>query len=271
MCIRDRCGADLSRLCAISGCAQQHGSVYLGSDGTFTRSVSPIWMDSSTRDECAEITATVGGAAVLAQRTGSRAYERFAGPQIRKFYKADPQAYAGTARIHLVSSFLASHLLGAEAPLDPGDASGMNLMDLATNEWWPLAVDATAPGLGPKLPRIVPSASVIGTLAPRWQSTYCLPPARIVAWTGDNSSSLVGTGLVTDGHVVVSLGTSDTIAGIMRESRVDPGGIGHVFGAPTGDFMGITVFKNGSLARERVRDAYAVSYTHLTLPTSDLV
>jgi len=254
------CGADLSRLCAISGCAQQHGSVYLGSDGTFTRSVSPIWMDSSTRDECAEITATVGGAAVLAQRTGSRAYERFAGPQIRKFYKADPQAYAGTARIHLVSSFLASHLLGAEAPLDPGDASGMNLMDLATNEWWPLAVDATAPGLGPKLPRIVPSASVIGTLAPRWQSTYGLPPARIVAWTGDNSSSLVGTGLVTDGHVVVSLGTSDTIAGIMRESRVDPGGIGHVFGAPTGDFMGITVFKNGSLARERVRDAYGLDW-----------
>ncbi|MSO50147.1 MAG: carbohydrate kinase [Acidobacteria bacterium] len=253
-------GVDMSRLCAISGCAQQHGSVYLGSDGMFTRSVAPIWMDSSTREECAEISAAVGGAAVLAQRTGSRAYERFTGPQIRKFYKADPRGYAGTARIHLVSSFLASHLLGADAPLDSGDASGMNLMDLATQEWWPLAADATAPDLLPKLPRVVPSATVIGTLAPRWKSTYGLPPARIVAWTGDNSSSLVGTGLVSDGHVVVSLGTSDTIAGIMRESRVDPGGIGHVFGAPTGDFMGITVFKNGSLARERVRDAYALAW-----------
>ena len=258
------CGVDMSRLSAISGCAQQHGSVYLGSDGAFTRPVAPIWMDSSTRDECAEITAAVGGAAVLAQRTGSRAYERFTGPQIRKFFKADPQAYAGTARIHLISSFLASHLLGADAPLDPGDASGMNLMDLATQEWWPLAVDATAPGLAAKLPRIVPSASVIGTLAPRWQSRFGLPPVRLVAWTGDNSSSLVGTGLVTDGHVVVSLGTSDTIAGIMRESRVDPGGIGHVFGAPTGDFMGITVFKNGSLARERVRDAYGLDWARFS-------
>jgi xylulokinase len=254
------CGADMNRVCAISGCAQQHGSVYLDADGAFTRPVAPIWMDSSTRDECAEITAAVGGAAVLAQRTGSRAYERFAGPQIRKFYKTEPRAYAGTARIHLVSSFLASHLLGEDAPLDPGDASGMNLMDLATQEWWPLAVDATAPGLLPKLPRVVPSASVIGTLAPNWQARFGLPPARIVAWTGDNSSSLVGTGLVTDGHVVVSLGTSDTIAGIMRGSRVDPGGIGHVFGAPTGGFMGITVFKNGSLARERVRDAYGLDW-----------
>ena len=40
----------------------------------------------------------------------------------------------------------------------------------------------------------------------------------------------------------------------MREPRVDATGTGHVFGAPTGDYMGITCFQNGSLARERVRD-----------------
>jgi hypothetical protein len=34
----------------------------------------------------------------------------------------------------------------------------------------------------------------------------------------------------------------------------------HVFGAPTGDFMGLTVFKNGSLARERIRDAYGLTW-----------
>ena len=63
--------------------------------------------------------------------TGSPAYERFTGPQIRKFYQEQPDAYAATARIHLVSSFMASLLLGADAPIDPGDGSGMNLMDLA--------------------------------------------------------------------------------------------------------------------------------------------
>jgi xylulokinase len=41
---------------------------------------------------------------------------------------------------------------------------------------------------------------------------------------------------------------------------VDPGGTGHVFGAPTGEFMGITVFSNGSLARERVRDQYGLTW-----------
>ena len=33
-----------------------------------------------------------------------------------------------------------------------------------------------------------------------------------------------------------------------------------MFGAPTGDFMGLTVFSNGSLARERVREAYGLDW-----------
>ena len=87
-------------------------------------------MDSSTSAECAEIEAAVGGEQALAQRTGSRAFERFTAAQIRKFSKTDPAAYAATDRIHLVSSFLASLLIGRHAPLDPGDGSGTNLMDL---------------------------------------------------------------------------------------------------------------------------------------------
>ncbi|MGH9329039.1 MAG: xylulokinase, partial [Vicinamibacterales bacterium] len=267
-------GLNLARLAAIAGSAQQHGSVYLSARapailsaldarrplvdqlaGVLSRSVAPIWMDSSTSAECAEIEAAVGGGDVLAERTGSRAFERFTGPQIRKFFKREPSAYAATDRVHLVSSFLASLLAGQHAPVEPGDGSGMNLMDLSTKQWWPAALEATAPGLAAKLAPIVPSGTVIGRLSPYWQTRHGLPPAKIIAWSGDNPCSLIGTGLVREGRVAVSLGTSDTIFGLMREPRVDRTGTGHVFGAPTGDYMGITVFKNGSLARERVRDA----------------
>ncbi len=259
-------GLDMSRLAAISGSAQQHGSVYGGAATSgaipfsFTRPVAPIWMDCSTSDECEEITKAVGGSDVLAQHTGSRAFERFTGPQIRKFYKTDPQAYAATERIHLVSSFLASVLIGEHAPVDPGDASGMNLMDLATRDWWPPAVRATAPDLGAKLPVIVPSSSIVGKLSGYWQRRHGLPAAAVVAWSGDNPCSLIGTGLVREGLIAISLGTSDTIFGLMRQPRVNPAGIGHVFGSPTGDYMGITVFRNGSLARERIRDSYRFSW-----------
>ena len=259
-------GLDLSRLSAISGSAQQHGSVYLApgaidpSAVNLSRPVAPIWMDSSTSVECAEITTSVGGTELLARKTGSRAFERFTGPQIRKFFKHEPAAYAATERIHLVSSFLASLLIGRHAPVDPGDASGMSLMDLSTSTWWPPALEATAPNLGAKLPTIVPSATVLGTLSDYWRNRHGLPPARIVAWSGDNPCSLIGTGLVREGLVAISLGTSDTIFGLMREPRVSSDGTGHVFGSPTGEFMGITVFRNGSLARERVRDEFGLTW-----------
>jgi xylulokinase len=198
---------------------------------------------------------------VLAKRTGSRAFERFTGPQIRKFFKQDPGGYARTDRVHLVSSFLASLLAGRHVAIDPGDGSGMNLMDLASASWWPAALDATAPGLVSKLPPIAPSWSVAGTLSPYWQTRYLLPPARVVLWSGDNPCSLIGTGLVREGLSSISLGTSDTIFSFMREPRIDTSGAGSVFGAPTGAFMGLTCFANGSIARERIRDRFGLSWS----------
>jgi xylulokinase len=272
-------GLDLRRLAAISGSAQQHGSVYLNAaaatglrsldparplvdqiEPMLARRVSPIWMDSSTGEECAEITAAVGGPEALSRHTGSRAFERFTGPQIRRFFKRDRAGYEATDRVHLVSSYAASLLIGGHAPVDPGDGSGMNLMDLATSRWWPAAVEATAPGLAAKLPPIAPAFSVAGTLSSFWQKRHDLPAAAVVTWSGDNPCSLIGTGLVREGRIAVSLGTSDVLFGLMHEPRVDPTGTGHVFGAPTGEFMGLTVFKNGSLARERVRDTFGMSW-----------
>jgi xylulokinase len=273
-------GLDLRRLAAISGSAQQHGSVYLNAraavrlaqlDSTrplaeqvapmLSRPVAPIWLDSSTSEECREIADALGGAGVLAQRTGSRAFERFTGPQIRKFFKHDPSGYASTDRIHLVSSFLATLLCGVHAPLDPGDASGMNLMDLGSKRWWSAALDATAPDLRAKLPDVEPAWAVAGPLSRYWQARHGLPAAKVVVWSGDNPCSLVGVGLVREGRAAISLGTSDTVFALMREPRVDPGGTGHVFGAPTGDYMGLTCFSNGSLARERIRDAYGLTWS----------
>src|SRR5437667_12695001 len=83
-------------------------------------------------------------------------------------------------------------------------------------------------------------------------------------WSVDTPCSLIGTGLVREGLVATSLGTSDTIFGLTREPRVDATGTGHVFAAPTGAYMGLTVFKNGSLARERVRDELGLSWAEFS-------
>jgi xylulokinase len=270
---------EMASLSAISGSAQQHGSVYLNERGlasvtrlepatplaeqlrdAFARQLSPVWMDSSTTTECMEIEQAVGGADALARETGSRAFERFTGPQIRAFSKRHPQMYAETSRVHLVSSFHASLLAGADAAVDHGDGSGMNLMALTKKAWWPAALEATAPHLERRLPRLAPSWTVVGTLASYWRRRYNLPAANVIAWSGDNPCSVIGSGLVRPGRLAISLGTSDTVCGLMRDPDVDRTGAGYISASPTGEYMGTTVFKNGSLARERVRDMFGMDW-----------
>lgn len=273
-------GVDVASILAIAVSGQQHGSVYLndrasaalagldgapdlvsGLAGIFSRPTSPVWMDSSTSVECSEIAAALGGNDVLAQATGSAAFERFTGPQIRKFFKTEPAAYAETVHIALVSSFIPSILAGRIAPIDPGDGAGMNLMDLAARRWHPGALAATAPGLAAKLPPIADSGAVVGFLSPYFVRRHGLNAKTLVlAGSGDNPCSVVGLGLVEPGRVAVSLGTSDTYFGTMADCRVSTGGEGHVFGSPAGGYMSLVCFRNGSLARERVRDALGLDW-----------
>ena len=273
-------GVALDRILAVAGSGQQHGSVYLNDraatvlsrlnpakslvenlKGVFARKTSPIWMDSSTSAECAEIRKKLGGIKATAQKTGSDAFERFTGPQIRKFYKTEPEKYAKTTNIALVSSFMASILAGKIAPIDYGDGAGMNLMDIRKREWHSGALRATAPGLKRKLPVLAPSWKVIGPVSSYFVRKYGLNPgAQALVWSGDNPCSLVGLGLMEEGMIAISLGTSYTCFGNMKCCRTDARGEGHVFGAPTGDYMTLICFKNGSLARERIRDQYGIDW-----------
>jgi xylulokinase len=136
----------------------------------------------------------------------------------------------------------------------------MNLMDVRRGRWAEAALAATAPGLAERLPTLVHPATVVGPLSTYWTRRHGLPPARVAAWTGDNPSSLIGMGVVDPGAVAVSLGTSDTLFTPMEDFVLDPSGTAHVFGAPTGDLMSLVCFRNGSLARERVRDAFGLDW-----------
>jgi xylulokinase len=161
----------------------------------------------------------------------------------------------------LVSSFLASLLIGASAPIDHGDGAGMNLLELATGAWSPDLVAATAPGLAEKLPPVVPSRTRIGDIAEYFVKRYGFKQGTpVVAFTGDNPSSLVGMGATEPGTAVVSMGTSDTVFAAMREPHTDPRGFGHVFGNPAGGFMCLICFANGSLAREKVAEKAGLSW-----------
>jgi xylulokinase len=264
-------GFQLGRIAAVCGAGQQHGSVYLSramdTIGDWDSSVSlisqvrrmlsrrtaPIWMDSSTRAECLEVTRFMGGDRQMIERTGSPAIERFTAAQIRKFSKDSPVEYEQTGEVHLVSSFLASILAARSSGIELGDGLGTNLVDLRTRTWIPELCAQVAPGLPARLPAIVAPSTVVGAVAGYFQRKYGFRPnTPIIVFSGDNPSSLVGVGASRSDTMAISLGTSDTMFAATDEPRIDPAGYGHVFGDPAGSYMSLLCFANGALTRARV-------------------
>ena len=153
---------------------------------------------------------------------------------------------------------MSSLLLGDYSPIDLSDGCGMNLLNLSTRTWDPALLAATAPGLAARLGAPAPSHAVAGKVAPYFAATYGFPASALaVVWSGDNPCSVAGLGLSAPGDIAVSLGTSDTMFGILPAPT--PGLEGHVFINPMdpASYMAMLCYKNGSLTRERVRDAAA--------------
>uniref|UniRef100_A0A8C2IFZ6 Xylulose kinase n=1 Tax=Cyprinus carpio TaxID=7962 RepID=A0A8C2IFZ6_CYPCA len=185
-------GFDFSRVKAISGSGQQHGSVFwrkgarqtlnhldpqkhlhLQLQECFALQDCPVWMDSSTSDQCQFLEAAVGGAQRLADITGSRAYEVC--------------HLCGFQRISLISSFASSLFLGDYAPIDFSDGSGMNLMDIFERRWSQVCLDAAAPQLAERLGDLTPSAAVLGCVSLYYTERFGFAPScKVVAFTGDN-------------------------------------------------------------------------------------
>ena len=265
-------------IAAISGSGQQHGSVYFRRgaserlcaldprkslkpqlNGIFSIKDSPVWMDSSTTAECKKRDKALGGAQAVANLTGSRSYERFTGNQIAKIARLQPEQYAATEHIALVSSFLASLFIGGYAPIDTADGAGMNLMNIRARKWDRKALACTAPHLAAKLPPLVASHKPVGFVGNYMVERYGFSPTAVVmAFSGDNPNSLAAFGLDRPGAITISLGTSDTIFGALSNPK--PSAVeGHIFGNPIypEGYMALICYKNGSLTREHVRDTYA--------------
>lgn len=170
--------------------------------------------------------------------------------------------YAATSRISLVSSWLASVLLGAIAPLDISDVTGMNLWDIPANAWnadlltltagSPEGVDALRAKLGDVRQD---GGGSMGSVSPYFVARYGFSPeCQVAPFTGDNPGTILALPL-RPLDAIVSLGTSSTFLMITPTYKPDPAY--HFMNHPCtpGQYMFMLCYKNGGLAREKVRDA----------------
>ncbi|KAF9100461.1 hypothetical protein BGX27_000398 [Mortierella sp. AM989] len=277
------------------------------SKSAFTLYQSPIWQDTSTAAQCREIEEYLGtldqgsnqeldlakirlhGQQRLAELTGSRAYERYTGSQILKIVQKCPDIYNSTKRISLVSSFLSSLLMGQYAMIDPGDGSGMNMLNIDSKTWDPLLTEFIGQGgaknqiyresklsgtLEDRLGEVEGSGKKVQGVISKWFADQYgfRPDVNIVTFTGDNPATVMAM-QAEQGDAIVSLGTSDTLLlytnhhGLtpslidennkenQANARLSVGYLCHPID-PRGYLM-MYCAKNGSLAREKIRDLYA--------------
>lgn len=278
-------GFHMEDVSAISGSCQQHGSVYWKEGANtllkqldvkngdlvkqlfpkaFSRETAPNWQDHSTEEQCKKIESAVGGPEELAQITGSRAHFRFTGPQIMKIAEQESDAYKETESIALVSSFLTSIFCGKIVPLEEADACGMNLYDIPNrkyNEKLADLISSNSNGASYLLKRLgeevvkCDEPISMGSIASYFVDKYGFNNnCTIFPFTGDNLATICSLPLEKN-DVLVSLGTSTTVLVITDQYHPSPNY--HLFIHPTIPkyYMGMICFSNGSLAREKIRDA----------------
>jgi xylulokinase len=273
-------GLDFSRVKGISGAGMQHGSVFWtreaeqimgGVDSSqglekqlekaFAHPYSPNWQDASTQKECDEFDAVLGSEVELANATGSKAHHRFTGPQILRYTRKHPEAYKKTDRVTLVSSWLATIFRGKLSPIDISDVCGMNLWDIPNGRWHPKLIELASgqfpvDELKTKLGDVPEDGGAhLGPISKYFVERYGFSSdCEIIASTGDNPSTILALPLRPN-DALVSLGTSTTF--LMSTPQYKPDPATHFFNHPTtaGLYMFMLCYKNGGLAREKVRDA----------------
>lgn len=283
----------------LSGSGMQHGSVFWSKEsaqlldnmdkkpslsealkGAFATETSPNWQDHSTGKEIADFEKVAGGPDELAEITGSRAHYRFTGLQIRKLaVRTNPQVYKNTDRISLVSSFLASILLGKFTPVEEAEACGMNIYNIAKSDYDDelLAVAAgvhpqldhasekeTSEGVAELKRKLGPVTRVnyesLGAISPYFVGKYGFAAdAQIYSFTGDNLATIISLPLQQN-DILISLGTSTTV--LLVTEHYNPSSQYHLFKHPTlkNAFMGMICYCNGALARENVRNQLNEKY-----------
>ena len=73
-------------------------------------------------------------------------------------------------------------------------------------------------------------------------------------------ADMIGLGLIEEGIAGMSLGTSFTHFGPLKELHIDPTGKGNLFVSPTGDYMPLNCFLNGALAIQKMREQYGLDW-----------
>ncbi len=236
-----------SKIKSIGLSGQMHGSVFLDSANDVIRPAL-LWNDQRTEPQCKEIY-DIFGYDNFIRLSYNKALPGFTAPKILWFRENEPESYKKLKKILLPKDFVRFMISGTYAT-EVSDAAGMLLMNIKERTWSSEILD----GLKIKrnlLADIFESYEISSRLdAKTAKLTGLVEGTPIAGGGGDNAAGNVGSGIIKQGIISDSIGTSGVVFAHSDSPVYDPEGRLHSFcHAVPGKWhlMGVTLSAAGAL------------------------
>lgn len=218
---------DSTQIKGISLSGQMHSSVFLDEKMEVIRPAI-LWSDTRTSEQCKEIYTKVGGLNQLISYVSNPALEGFTAPKILWLKENEPENYQKVKCILLAKDYIRYRLTG-ELFTEVSDAAGTLLFEVIKKRWSTgllekLEID---PDL---LPPVLNSFDLAGEITKNIaEQTGLKFKTPVVAGGADNACGAVGSGIIQEGRVMVSIGSSGVVLAQTDNPQADQEGRIHLF------------------------------------------
>jgi len=205
---------------------QMHGSVFLDENNRVVRPAI-LWNDNRTAEACEEITRMLGEKRLL-ELAGNPALTGFTAPKAVWLKNNEPEHFQRTQKLVLPKDYVRFRLTG-ELAMEVSDGAGTLLFNVRQRQWCKEILEA----LGIPwdwMPPMYESTDICGTITPEVAiQTGLKAGTPVVGGGADNACGATGTGVVKEGRVLSSIGTSGVVLAPSKTYQLDPEGRIHTF------------------------------------------
>jgi xylulokinase len=237
---------DLRAVRGIGLTGQMHGSVFLDEQAQVIRPAL-LWNDQRTAAQTEAMQDLAGE--LLMEIALSPAITGFQAPKILWLRDNEPENYTRIESVLLPKDFVRLRMSDRRAT-DAADASGVLLLDVARRAWSQKLLD-TFEIPAHWLPEVFEGPRDTGGISAAVAAELGLPEGTpIAAGGGDNSAAAIGTGIVREGIVSASIGTSGVVFAHADRPVADPAGRIHTMCHSVPDafhYMGVILSAGMSL------------------------
>ena len=215
-------GKDIKGI-GVSG--QMHGLVLLDKENNLLCN-SIIWCDQRTGKECEEIKERFKDRYL--SLTSNLPSTAFTLSKLLWIKNNKKDIYSKIDKVLLPKDYINFKLTGKFAT-DVSDASGTGYFDVAGRDWCKKILDAY--NISPNwVPKVYESGDKISNIKKSISKLTCLSESCIVvAGAGDQAASALGNGIISQGDISITLGSSGVVFAPLLSSKVDKKGRVHTF------------------------------------------